>query len=97
MASHLMTRRKHAASSSSDAHPPVLQSWKKPPFPVLDALVWNGLQRAVVCVCLLRAVFVMSENLVIYSMFLSPVISHRYNWPTWQPSDKGAMFNHYAS
>lgn len=48
-------------------------------------------------VCLLRAVFVMSENLVIYSKFLSPVISHRYGWPTWQPSDKGAMFNHYAS
>ena len=36
-------------------------------------------------------------SLVIYSVLVAQVISHRYGLPTWQPSDKGAMFNHGAS
>lgn len=95
MSSHLLTNGTHAPSSLSDALPPVLpflgeSSISSPGCPALGQYTECG-------VCLLRAVFVMSENLVIYSMFLCPVISHHYSWPTWQPSDKGAMFNHYAS
>lgn len=73
---------------------PVLQSSENPPFSEPDALDWVGLESVVF---LLRAVFVMSGNLVIYSTFLSRVISHRYGSETWQPSDKGAMFNHHTS
>lgn len=86
--------RKHRTPSFQKFPPHALYSEENLPFSVLDGLVWGVY--SVWCVCLLGAVFVMLENLVIYSMFLSPVISHRYGWPTWQPFDKGAMFNHRA-